>query len=85
MKERDNIISNVLKANLLLSDYSLTTDLEEKNTILDILDRYLCELRDTRALIIFRKLCETKEDLYVEILMDLIAEHQEELNICQVA
>ena len=85
MKERDNIISNVLKANLLLSDYALATDLEEKNTILGILDRYFYELQETRVSVMFRKLCETKEDLYVEILMDLIAELQEELNICQVA
>lgn len=72
-KTRDNLIGNVLKANLLLSDYTLVTDPEDKETTLGLLGRYIYDMGDNNAVYLYSKICDScpeEKDLYVEILMD---------------
>lgn len=85
MKTRDDIISNVLKIDLLLSDYAQATESQEQKSILDTMCRYTDGLQDTRVSIMFRKLCESKNDIYVEILSDLMSEYLTELKLDKVA
>ena len=69
----DNLISNTLKADLLLSDYALATKQEDKDTILELLGRYIYDLDDNKATFLYSKICDScisDTDLYVEILMD---------------
>lgn len=72
-KTRDNLISNVLKADLLLSDYTLVTDPEDKETTLELLGRYIYDMDDNKAVYLYAKICDScqeEKDLYVEILTD---------------
>lgn len=74
-KTRDKLISNVLKANLLLSDYTLATDSEDKDTTLELLGRYIYDMDDNKAIYLYSKICDSSQeekDLYVEILMDYL-------------
>lgn len=74
-KTRDNLISNVLKADLLLSDYTLVTDPEDKEVTLELLGRYIYDMDDNKAVYLYSKICDSSQeekDLYVEILMDYL-------------
>lgn len=77
MKIDDNYISNVLKAELLLTDYTFMTSLTDKNLILEIMSRYIYNLQDNKLDFIYAKICDSMEEereLYVEMLGDLISE-----------
>ena len=81
-KTNDNLIGNVLKADLLLSDYTLVTDPEEKDFLLELLGRYIYDLEDKKVILMYSKICDSDEkekDIYVEILMDLISEYKSEI------
>lgn len=72
-KTHDDLISNVLKADLLLSDYTLVTDPEDKETTLELLGRYIYDMDDHNAVYLYSKICDScheEKDLYIEILMD---------------
>ncbi len=74
-KTRDNLIGNVLKVDLLLSDYTLVTDSEDKEVTLELLGRYIYDMDDNKAVYLYSKICDSSQeekDLYVEILMDYL-------------
>lgn len=81
-KHDDNFISNVLKTDLLLLDYAQATDPKDKDAILEIVARYIYALKDKKVILMYSKICDSDEkekDIYVEILMDLIAEYKAEI------
>ena len=81
-KTRDNLISNVLKADLLLSDYTLVTDPEDKETTLELLGRYIYDMDDNNAVYLYSKICDScqeEKDLYVEILTDYLQKSKSNL------
>ena len=71
-------LGSVLKADLILSDYTLLTDEEEKQILLNILDGYIGEIDDPKITLIFNRMATTEnvkeKDLYIEILMDTFSE-----------
>ena len=74
----DNYMTNVLKAELLLSDYAIATDPEEKRVYLDLLDRYVSNLDIFTVRTIFDRMATVKNyeenDLYVQILTDVLSD-----------
>ena len=69
--------NDILKANLLLSDYTLAYGNEEDQKIfLELLDRYVMSLDDPTITALFIKLTSTdndeERDLYTQILADTI-------------
>ena len=81
---RDDIISNVLKASLLLSDYTMAEEPEEKDTLLTLIREYLDALEDSKISLIFDKICLSdgkEKDLYIEILTDLLTKLETSLHI----
>lgn len=75
-KTNDDLRGNVLKADLLLSDYALATDPEEKDFILKLLGAYIYNL-DKKAIFLYSKICDScdkEKDLYIEILMDYLSD-----------
>ena len=81
-KHDDNFITNVLKTDLLLLDYVQVTGPKEKDAILEIMARYVYDLEDKKVILMYSKICDSDErekDIYVEILMDLIAEYKAEI------
>ena len=87
-KTRDKLISNVLKANLLLSDYALATEPEDKDTTLELLGRYVYDMDDNKAVYLYSKICDScpeENDLYVEILMDHLAKSKSNIQVVNCA
>ena len=81
-KTRDNLISNVLKADLLLSDYTLVTNPEDKDTTLELLGRYIYVMDDHKAVYLYSKICDScqeEKDLYIEILIDHLQKNKSNL------
>lgn len=80
LKNYDERIGNLLKAELVLSDYTLATDPEERKIHLAMLDRYIMTLDDPTLSLYFVRFTttsdETEKDLYIEILMELFAERK---------
>ena len=69
---------SLLKADLILSDYTLLTDAEEKRILLNLLDRYIGEIDDPKISLIFNRMTTTEnaneKDLYIEILTDIFSD-----------
>ena len=81
---RDDIISNVLKAKLLLSDYTMTDNAEDKDTFLTLIREYLDALEDPKISLVFDRICLSdgrEKDLYTEILTDLLSKLETSLHI----
>ena len=83
--ERDFFISNILKAELMLSDYTLTTNEQETEACIELLGQYIENLSNPKATFIFSQFTQTADeksiDLYVEILFDVLAEIKAENDI----
>ena len=81
---RDDIISNVLKASLLLSDYTMAEEPEEKDALLTLIRDYLDALKDSKLSLIYDKICLSdgqEKELYIEILTDLLLKLETSLHI----
>ncbi|MBQ0064470.1 MAG: hypothetical protein KBT48_01805 [Firmicutes bacterium] len=67
--------SALLKADMVLSDYVLSTDQDEKKIIFDLLDQYVSQLDDPAITLYFSKIAgatnESEKEIYIEILTDL--------------
>lgn len=85
LSERDFLISNVLKAELMLSDYTLATDEQEAEACTELLEQYIENLSNPKATFILNQFTqiadEKSKDLYVEILFDVLAEIKAENDI----
>lgn len=82
-KHDDNFISATLKTDLLLSDYTQTEDPREKDSILEIMSRYIHDM-DSKVSMMYSKICDSNEkdkEIYAEILMDLIADCKAEIEV----
>lgn len=79
VKNIDEILSATIKANLILSDYTLATDKEEKNIYLNLLERYIMALDDPTITLYYTKVVDSvdnkEKEIYIEILMDLLGDH----------
>ena len=79
----DEIYSATLKADLILSDYTLATDPEEKKTFFDTLDRYVMILEDPAVTLYYNKIADAtnadEKEIYIEILVDLLAERKAQI------
>ena len=68
----------ILKADLILSDYTLASDPEEKKIYLNLLDRYVAALEDPIVSLYFVSMSSSEnndeKELYVEILMDILSD-----------
>lgn len=75
--------NDILKADLMLSDYTLTTDPEEKKIYLDLLDRYIVKLDEADLTALYSRMATVTNDaecnIYVEILADLLADRKREI------
>lgn len=81
---RNDIIGDIWKAKLLLSDYTLTDIVEDKETFLTLVNRYIDRIGDPKLSLVFEKVCIStgkEEDLYTEILTDLLTELETNLHI----
>ena len=79
-----NFENDILKAELILSDYTLADgDEEEQKIYLDLLDKYVMRLDDPTITTLFIKLTSTnKEDereLYTQILVDTLEDKKKEV------
>lgn len=85
LSERDFLIGNVLKAELMLSDWTLVDDEQEKNICLELLEQYISNLDYPKATFIFNQFLNTRDnksrDVYIDILFDLITEIKAENDI----
>lgn len=77
LSERDFLISNILKAELILSDYTLTADEQEKAVCIELLNEYIDRLDHPKATFIFNQLAQVSDDqskdIYIDILFDVLA------------
>lgn len=75
--------NDILKADLMLSDYTLATDPEEKKIYLDLLDRYIVKLDEADLTAIYNRMATVTNDadrnIYVEILVDLLDDRKREI------
>lgn len=81
-KTLDDLIGDILKADLLLSDYTLVDDPEDKETTLELLGRYIYDMGDNNAVYLYSKICDSspeENDLYVWILMDYLKKQKSEV------
>lgn len=89
MTERDLLIDNILKAELILSDYTLVADEIEKETCIELLSEYIDRLDYQKATFIFNQICQTADDLsrdiYVGILSDILTDIKAENEITATA
>ena len=64
------------KADLLISDYTLATDTQEKDLFLSVAGNYIREIHDPEIELIYYRVCEApdpeEKELYLEILVDLL-------------
>lgn len=64
------------KAGLLISDYTQTTDPQEKDLFLSVAGNYIREIQDPEIELIYYRVCEApdpkEKELYLEILVDLL-------------
>ena len=64
------------KADLLISDYTLATDTQEKDLFLSVAGNYIREIQDPEIELIYYRVCEApdpeEKELYLEILVDLL-------------
>lgn len=76
--------NDILKANLLLSDYTLAYgNDEDQKVFLELLDRYVMSLDDPTITALFIKLTSTDNDeereLYTQILADTLEDRVKEV------
>lgn len=75
--------NDILKADLMLSDYTLATDPEEKKIYLDLLDRYIVKLDEANLTAIYNRMATVTNDaernIYVDLLADLLADRKSEI------
>ena len=74
--DRDKYIANLLKADLLLSDYVMTDNIKEKESILELLLGYISNINNDSAVFVFNKICDSSEsekEIYIEILTDILS------------
>lgn len=75
-KNNDNFISSVKKAYLLYSDYTMATEPNDKEALLEILSTYIYGLNDHKVILMYSKICDSSEDekeTYTEILGDILS------------
>lgn len=72
--------NDILKADLMLSDYTIATDPEEKKIYLSLLDRYVTRLQEPVITAVFNRLAtvnnEHERNIYIEILTDILADYK---------
>lgn len=87
-RDIDEIYRATLKANLILSDYALATDPEEKKIYLDLLDRYVMILEDPAVTLYYTKIAGAtntdEKEIYIEILVDLLEDRKSKIPGAQV-
>ena len=82
--KKENYENDILKADLLLSDYTLAEgDAEEQKIYIDLLDKYVMRLEDPTITALFINLTSTnKEDereIYTQILVDTLEDKKREV------
>lgn len=86
-KTRDLLMSTILKIERLISDYTLSTSIEEKEIFLTICRRYIDILDNPEITLIFNMICgstENEKEEYISILIDLIdIEKQKYPELCK--
>ncbi|MBQ0000820.1 MAG: hypothetical protein KBT01_04685 [Clostridiales bacterium] len=70
----------ISKASLVLSDYTLATDPEDRKAFLSILDRYIVSIEDLRVKNIFERMTTTKDDTERDLYIEILGELLEDLN-----
>lgn len=79
---KDRFITNIFKADLILSDITLATDSEEKKVLLDLLDYYVMKLDDPTVTTIFNNMTGAngkEREIYTEILVDIFNDRKAEI------
>lgn len=82
--KNENYANDLLKADLILSDYTLADgDDENRKVFLELLDRYVMRLEDPTITTLFIKLTSTNNDeereLYTQILVDTLEDRKKEV------
>ena len=64
------------KVELLISDYTQATDVQEKDLFLSVAGNYIREIQNPEIELIYYRVCEApdpeEKELYLEILVDLL-------------
>lgn len=79
-----NYVNDLLKADLILSDYTLADgDEEARKVFIDLLDKYVMRLEDPTINALFIKLTSSDKDdekeLYTQILVDILEDRKKEV------
>ena len=70
-----NLRATVKKAYLIFTDYTMATEPEDRDALLEILATYIYDLGDPRAILMYSKVCDSDDndrETYVEILGDIL-------------
>ena len=85
LNERDFFIGTVLKAELMLSDYTLADDKEDELICTELLERYIVDMNYPKATFVFNQFCQATDkksrEVYIDILFDVLANYKAENNI----
>lgn len=81
---KENYVNDLLKADLILTDYTLANGNEEDQKIfLELLDKYIMRLEDPTITALFIKLTSVDKDeereLYTQILVDILEDRKMEV------
>lgn len=81
---KENYVNDLLKADLILSDYTLAYgDEEARKVFIDLLDKYVMRLDDPTINALFIKLTSTDKDdereLYTQIIVDILEDRKKEV------
>lgn len=80
----ENYLTDLMKADLILSDYTLASgDKESQKVFIDLLDKYVMRLEDPTITTLFIKLTAADKDeereLYTQILFDILEDRKKEV------
>lgn len=80
----ENHLIDLMKADLILSDYTLANgDEEAQKVFIDLLDKYVMRLEDPTINALFIKLTSTDKDnereLYTQIIVDILEDRKKEV------
>lgn len=81
---KENYVNDLLKADLILTDYILAYGNEEDQKVfIDLLDKYVMRLEDPTITALFIKLTSADKDeereLYTQILVDTLEDRKKEV------
>ena len=67
--------NSIEKASLLISDYTLTDSIEEKDSFLYLAGKYIQDIGNPEITLMYYKVCDSdihEKEIYLEILIDLL-------------